>query len=102
MTPPLLRHKQLAYAAVIIAPGDFTLGLTQLNQPGYWLTPQHGVFNTYNEAAAKAHSLNLALGLSAEKAALIVASSMRAQNGKPSRQPNAEIRPFLKNRRPAR
>lgn len=88
MTPPLLRHKQLAYAAVLDR-GAFSIGLAQKDQPGYWPTPQHGQFRTYNEAAARAHVLNEARGLSAEEAALIVASSMRAQHGKPRRQPNA-------------
>lgn len=86
MTPPI-RHKQLAYAAVLDR-GVFSIGLAQQNQPGYWPTPQHGQFRTYNEAAARAHELNQARGLSAEQAALIVASSMRAQHV-PRRQPNA-------------
>lgn len=102
MTPPL-RHNQLAYAAVYDrGAGAFSLGLAQKDQPGYWPTPQHGVFRTYNEAAVRAHELNQARGLSAEEAALIVASSMRARHGKPRRQPSAEMRPFFKIRRPAR
>ena len=97
MTPPLLRTKQLAYAAVYdrgaLDRGEarvFGIGLTQKNQAGYWPTPQHGHFRTYDAAAAKAHELNQARGLSAEEAALIVASSMRAQHHprRQARRPN--------------
>lgn len=88
MTPPLLRHKQLAYAAVLDR-GAFSLGLTQKDQPGYWPAPHYGQFRTYKEATARADELNQARGLSPIEAAVIIASSMRAQHGKPRRQPNA-------------
>jgi hypothetical protein len=68
-----------AYATTINEKG-FAIGLSEENEPGYYPCPQYGVFPTYEAAGVKRDALNAELGLTRDEAAMIVASSMAAQN----------------------
>ncbi len=58
----------------------FGIGLAEENERGYWLQQGFGQFDTYDLAGVKRDELNTQLGLDKDDAAMIVASSMRAQN----------------------
>lgn len=72
--------RRIAYTAVVRHPG-FGIGVAEENDSGYWPLASEGRFATWEEASQRARTLNQEkLKLTEEDAALIVASSMRAQN----------------------
>ena len=59
----------------------YRLGVAVANEPGYYPVPLHWSHSDNYEAMLEhAHELNDALGLSRREAALIISSSMAAQN----------------------
>jgi hypothetical protein len=73
------KTKREAFVAVMVDRA-FGIGLAEENERGYWPQAGFGTFATYDLAVAKASELNARLGLDPMDAAMIVASSMRAQN----------------------
>lgn len=71
---------RLAFAPIVDA-GGFSVGLAEESSPGYLPQRHHGAFPSWEAARAKASELNRSMfRLSDEDAAMIVASSMGAQN----------------------
>ncbi len=69
MTP-----RRIAIVAVVQKDTGYGLGIAEENEPGY--TPLPGAFPSWETAAAEAADRNTRLGLSADEAWRIVASSM--------------------------
>jgi hypothetical protein len=72
-----------AYVGVINGQ-NFELGIAERDEPGYYpMGPGYGVFDTYEEAVAKANEMNMLLwNMTPIEAAEIVSSSMRKQNAR--------------------
>lgn len=76
-----------AYTAVITESGKYRLGIAVEGEPGYYKVKEDsdagGTFDSYDEAQGVAQAYNDGLGITAPRAAEIVASSMGAQNMMP-------------------
>lgn len=73
------RPGTFAWTAVVVIEG-FSIGIADENVAGYSPMKEPIYFPSYEEAQAEAERRNELMGLTRHEAALIVISSMRAQN----------------------